>query len=72
VKISAQQLRTFNAWATVVWLVLVIPSVLFWSQSILWVVLMSAYAIVATHFAGWAGARAEVEAKRGNDDRSVR
>jgi uncharacterized membrane protein YdbT with pleckstrin-like domain len=57
--IPVRYLRRFHATATVVWLVLVIPSLLWWSHSILWVILLSVWANVASHFAGWQGARAE-------------
>lgn len=37
------------------WLLLAIPTLLWWSQSILWVAFMSLYANVASH---WAAAEA--------------
>lgn len=39
--ISAKSLAHFHLFATFVWACLVIPSVLFWKESIAWVVLMS-------------------------------
>ncbi len=44
---------------TITWSALLIPSVLWWHQSILWVVFMSCYANVAGHWAGYQAARAE-------------
>jgi hypothetical protein len=41
---------------TLTWTLLVIPSVLWWRTSIAWVVLMSAWANVAAHAAGWIAA----------------
>lgn len=59
---TARQLRTFNRCATLVWLVLVVPTVLWWRDSILWVGLMSVWANVATHYSAYVSARAEVAA----------
>lgn len=52
-------LRRFHAVATVAWLVLTVPSVLWWKNSILWVILLSVWANVASHFGAWQAARAE-------------
>ena len=57
--IPVRYLRRFHATLTCIWLALVIPTILWWSESILWVALMSVWANVAGHFAGWQGARAE-------------
>jgi len=66
VKLTAGQLRTFNLWATFAWLGLVLPTVLWWGQSVMWVALMSVWANVASHFSAWMGARAE-DAANGSD-----
>lgn len=57
--INVRALRIFNAVATVVWLALIVPTLLWWSDSILWVALMSIWANVAGHFSAWQAARAE-------------
>lgn len=44
---------------TCVWIALVVPTLLFWKESILWVAFMSLYANVAGHWAAYQGARAE-------------
>lgn len=54
-------LKKFHGWATTVWIILVIPSVLFWSESVTWVVLMSVWANVAGHWSSWQAARAEAK-----------
>lgn len=59
-KVDARRLKTINGWATIVWLTLVIPTLLFWPNSVLWVALMSVWANVASHFSAWIAARAEV------------
>lgn len=56
----------FNGWATLIWLVLLIPSILLWSQSILWIVAMSVWANVAGHWSSYVAARAAQE----NEDSS--
>ena len=61
VKVSARTMRTFHLWATVVWGILIVPSVLFWQNSLPWIVLMSAWANFASHFAAWQAARSEDE-----------
>lgn len=43
----------------IVWFILVIPTVLLWSESVLWVALISCYANAVGHFAAWQGSRAE-------------
>jgi hypothetical protein len=41
------------------WLLAIVPTVLWWAESILWVGLMSCWANAAGHFAAYQGARAE-------------
>jgi TM2 domain-containing membrane protein YozV len=67
IRVSVQALRTFNMWATVVWLVLVIPTVVWWRQSLLWIAAMSVWANVASHFSAWMAARAE-DAAAGSEE----
>ena len=51
--------RKLHAGLTIVWLLLVVPSVLWWRESIPWLVFMSVWANIAGHFAAWQGSRAE-------------
>lgn len=57
--IPVRYLRRFHALATLAWLILLIPSLIWWKNSILWVILLSVWANVASHFGAWQGARAE-------------
>ncbi len=66
--IPPRHLRRFHAVATLIWAGLVIPSIVWWKESIAWVVLMSVWANLASHFAAWQATRAEVEQQNGNDD----
>lgn len=51
----------FHAVLTPVWFLLIIPTVLFWSESVLWVGLISCYANAVGHFSAWQASRAERE-----------
>lgn len=51
----------FHKWATIVWIALLIPSVLFWSNAIMWVVLMSVWANIAGHWSAYQASRAELK-----------
>jgi hypothetical protein len=54
----------FHLVAVGVWAVLIIPTVLWWKESILWVACMSIWANVAAHWSAFQGARAEREEKK--------
>jgi hypothetical protein len=56
-------LRHFHGWATCVWICLLIPSLLFWSESVMWVVLMSVWANIAGHWSAWQASRSEIKAE---------
>lgn len=47
---------------TFLWLALSVPTLLWWHDSVTWVVWMSLYAIVATHWSAYQASRAEVKA----------
>lgn len=44
------------------WFGMIIPTVLLWSKSILWVAFLSIYANAATHYSAYAAERSEVQA----------
>jgi hypothetical protein len=54
-----EKLRHVHAVATVAWFVAVVPTVVWWKDSVLWVALMSCWANAAAHFSAWQGARSE-------------
>lgn len=58
---AGRRLRRFHLIATVVWLALVVPTVLWWKQSILWVGLISCYANAVGHWSAYQAGRAETE-----------
>lgn len=49
----------FHLGMTAVWGLLVIPTLIWWKNSILWVALMSVWANVAAHFSAYQAARGE-------------
>jgi hypothetical protein len=54
---------------TFLWIGLLVPSLLWWKNSILWVVLMSAYANIVGHWSAYQGSRASVKAEEnGHND----
>jgi hypothetical protein len=55
-------IRTHRVLAAV-WAVTIIPSMLWWSDSVLWVQVMSIYAISVAHWAAGNSARAEDAAR---------
>jgi hypothetical protein len=59
VHIPVRYLRRFHAVMTLVWLVLAIPSLLWWKNSITWIIVLSVWTNIASHFGAWQGARAE-------------
>ncbi len=50
----------FHLAATLAWMVLAVPTVLAWRDSILWVALMSVWANVAAHWAAFEAAREDL------------
>lgn len=57
--IPPRALKRFHGAMTLAWAVLVLPTVLWWRESILWVALMSVWANLASHFAAYQATRAE-------------
>lgn len=57
----------FHAAAVLVWISLIIPSLLWWSESVLWVIVMSLWANVASHWASYQAAHSEKRIKQQND-----
>lgn len=55
----ATKLKYFHATMVVVWILLAVPTVLWWKQSILWVAGMMIYNIIIDHFQGYGAARTE-------------
>lgn len=58
-KINASVMKKFHLVMMIVWALLLIPSVLYWKDSILWVIFLSIYANFVGHLSAYSGARAE-------------
>lgn len=52
-------LRRFHLTFVVVWTILIIPTLLLWKDSVLWIALMSVWANIQAHFASYMAARTE-------------
>jgi hypothetical protein len=63
----AQRLKYFHLTMMFVWVCLAVPGLLWWRDSIVFVIILSLYANFAGNFAGYQGARAEEQAAK-NDD----
>ena len=53
-------LRRFHGAATVFWVLMVVPSVLWWRTSVPYLVMLSVYAVVMGHWSSWQSSRVEV------------
>ncbi|EKK5547770.1 monooxygenase [Enterobacter hormaechei] len=67
VKITAKLIAKMHLVLALVWAILTIPTLLWWKNSILWVSLMSIYAIVISHLAAYSAAHAEKAASKAMD-----
>lgn len=56
---NAVRLRKLHAVMTIFWVVMTIPTVLWWHDSILYVALISVYALIIGHWSAWQASRAE-------------
>ena len=53
--------------AAIMWVVLAIPSVIWWKDSVLWVIIISIYANIVGHLSGYSAARADQAAEENED-----
>lgn len=56
-------MRRFHLIMIAVWVLLAVPTALWWKESILWVACMSLYANIGAHWSAYQGSRAEKEVK---------
>lgn len=54
----------YHSWAAWFWFIMIIPSVIWFRQNILWVIVISLYANLATEWGSWQSTRAEIQALR--------
>lgn len=55
----AKWLKWFHLVMMIVWAALAVPGILYWSESIIFIMILSLYANFAGEFAAYQGARAE-------------
>lgn len=58
-KITPRQIKKLHLGAAIVWGLLAIPSVIWWKESVLWVIIISIYANIVGHLSGYTAARAD-------------
>lgn len=58
-QVKAKTFRRAHLYLTVLWFLLVIPTMLWWRESVMWVALISCYANAVGHFSAWQATRAE-------------
>jgi hypothetical protein len=56
---TAKAWERFHAGMTVMWVLLAVPTLLWWKESILWVAVMSLWANAASHWAAYQASRVE-------------
>lgn len=56
---KAEKLALVHLSLAILWTLLIVPTLIWWKESILWVALMSVYAIIGTHVASYQAARGE-------------
>ncbi len=64
---APRSMRRVHGWATVVWCLLAPPSMLWWRDSIPYLVGLSVYACMTGHFASWQACRTEEIQQRAED-----
>ncbi len=57
--LTAKHWKTIQMSMTWMWILMIIPSMFLWRESIPWLIFMSVWANVAGHFSAWQSARAE-------------
>ena len=60
---SPKFIRTINGWFVILWLILAVPTFVWWNKSILWVLVLSLWANIISHYTAWIAARTEVRAE---------
>ncbi|WP_273855239.1 hypothetical protein [Serratia liquefaciens] len=61
--ITPRFIRKAHLSMSFLWLILAIPSVIWWKDSVLWVIVISIYANIVGHLSGYTAARADEAAE---------
>lgn len=62
--ISPETHAKFHLYATVFWILMIIPTVLWWKSSVEYLVAISVYSIIVGHFSSYEATRAEIITKK--------
>ncbi|MEL4016088.1 hypothetical protein [Dryocola clanedunensis] len=62
-KITPKLIKKMHLGAAFLWVILAIPSVIWWKNSVLWVIIISIYANIVGHLSGYTAARADEAAE---------
>ena len=54
-KLTPALIKRCHLVAAVMWVILAIPSLIWWKNSVLWVILISIYANIVGHLSGYSG-----------------
>lgn len=65
--LSPVVIKRYHLVAAIMWFVLAIPSVIWWKDSVLWVIIISIYANIIGHLSGYSAARADQAAEENED-----
>lgn len=57
--ITAHRIARFHLVMTFVWMAAIVPTMLYWRESVLWVAFMSLWANIASHAAAYSAAKTE-------------
>ncbi|HEX4501496.1 MAG TPA: hypothetical protein VH187_10140 [Scandinavium sp.] len=66
-KLTPSLIKKMHLISAGAWVVLAIPSVIWWKNSVLWVIIISIYANVVGHLSGYTAARADEAAEQNNE-----
>lgn len=66
-RVDAHAWNVFHKIATLVWIILAIPSLLWWKDALVWVIIMSLWANVVGHWSAFQASRAEENGSESND-----
>ena len=69
-KLTPVSIKRCHLVAAVMWVGLAIPSLIWWKDSVLWVILISIYANIVGHLSGYSAARADQAAEESEDSTS--
>ena len=69
-KLTPALIKRCHLVAAVMWVILAIPSLIWWKNSVLWVILISIYANIVGHLSGYSAARADQAAEENEDHTS--